>query len=380
MEEYDTIIVGAGPAGGSCARELSKRGRSVLLLERSKVIGEPNFSTGGTPNETMKIFNLPTKITDSPWSSLLIASKNKRAEFVYKKRMGYVLNYKLLKQFLAKEIEKKKSQVISGANVTDVIFENGFVKGVKFNHDGESKEVFAKVVVDATGGRSTLSQKLGLIKFERNSLAVGLEHHMDNVNLERKGRLDFYLGPDFPGGYAWIFPMGINKAKVGVGVLSPTGRNSSADSMLKYFVKNNSQTKSAVIINTHGGSLLANGGIKNHVKNGFIAIGDSAIQVNPLGGEGIRHALQSGRFAAEVIDSALRKGEFGEKYLKAYDEMWKKYIGNKWKICAMLQKSYSSILLNQKLTDATIRRISRASPETIFEALFNYKFDIWKVL
>jgi flavin-dependent dehydrogenase len=182
MEEYDVIIVGAGPAGGGCARELSKLGHSVLLLERSKVIGEPNFSTAGTPNETMEVFDLPKKVTDSPWSSLLIASKNKRAEFVYDKRMGYVLNYKLLKQFLAEESEKNGTDVITGANATDVLMKNNFVNGVKFVHDGEEKEAHANIVIDSSGGRCILSQKLGIVKLEsRNDLAVGIEYHMENV-------------------------------------------------------------------------------------------------------------------------------------------------------------------------------------------------------
>jgi flavin-dependent dehydrogenase len=51
MEEYDVIVAGAGPAGGNCAKELAETGYDVLLLERSKIIGEPNFSSGGTLTE-----------------------------------------------------------------------------------------------------------------------------------------------------------------------------------------------------------------------------------------------------------------------------------------------------------------------------------------
>lgn len=89
MEDYDVVIVGAGPAGGNCAAELAKLGHSVLLVERSKVIGVPNFSTGGTPNQTMEVFGLPKKVTDSSWDSILIASKNARAEFLFGK--GWVI-------------------------------------------------------------------------------------------------------------------------------------------------------------------------------------------------------------------------------------------------------------------------------------------------
>ncbi len=54
-KDFDVIVIGAGPAGGSCARECAKRGLKVLLIERSQEIGEPNYSTAGTPKEASKI-------------------------------------------------------------------------------------------------------------------------------------------------------------------------------------------------------------------------------------------------------------------------------------------------------------------------------------
>ncbi len=59
---YDVIVAGAGPAGGECARELAKSGINTLLLERARVVGEPNFSSGGTVKETMEKFELPKSI------------------------------------------------------------------------------------------------------------------------------------------------------------------------------------------------------------------------------------------------------------------------------------------------------------------------------
>lgn len=378
MDEYDVIVVGAGPAGGNCSRELSQMERSVLLLERSEIIGIPNFSTGGTPNETMEVFNLPKKVTDSPWSSVLFASKNERAEYVFSKRMGYVLNYKLLKQFLAKEAKKKGCEIVTGAIANDVILKNDFVCGVKFSHEGEKKEVFAKIVVDATGGRAMFSQKLGLIKFNPSeNLVLGVEHHMNGIQFERKERMDFYLGPGYiPYGYAWIFPMGQDSAKVGVGILKPTNEKIDLMKYLKRFAKTNPQTKVAVVKDTHAGSLFANGGIKNHVLNGFIAIGDAACQINPIAGEGIRHALYSGRFAAESINSALESGVTGKKNLSSYNEMWKKYVGNKWKISMLLNRFAYNFTQSEKLTDVFVRNLRGVSPQTMFDICFNYKFEL----
>lgn len=51
--DYNVIIIGAGAAGLMCAIEAGKRGRSVLVLERNKAIGEKiRISGGGRCNFT----------------------------------------------------------------------------------------------------------------------------------------------------------------------------------------------------------------------------------------------------------------------------------------------------------------------------------------
>ena len=45
-EEFDAIVIGAGPAGSACAYLLAKNGKSVLLVERGDTAGAKNV-TGG---------------------------------------------------------------------------------------------------------------------------------------------------------------------------------------------------------------------------------------------------------------------------------------------------------------------------------------------
>ncbi len=68
--EYDVIIIGAGPSGLSCAIELQKSEKSILLLEKNKIIG-PKICAGGL---TTKIKNLgySLDIADKLFSSIKI--------------------------------------------------------------------------------------------------------------------------------------------------------------------------------------------------------------------------------------------------------------------------------------------------------------------
>jgi digeranylgeranylglycerophospholipid reductase len=38
---YDVIIIGAGPAGGMAARQISKKGYKILIIDKKKVVGVP---------------------------------------------------------------------------------------------------------------------------------------------------------------------------------------------------------------------------------------------------------------------------------------------------------------------------------------------------
>ena len=46
---FDCIVVGAGPAGGTAAYHLAKRGRSVLVLEREALPRYKACSGGVSP-------------------------------------------------------------------------------------------------------------------------------------------------------------------------------------------------------------------------------------------------------------------------------------------------------------------------------------------
>ncbi|MBI2127143.1 MAG: FAD-dependent oxidoreductase [Thaumarchaeota archaeon] len=46
LEKFDAIVIGAGPAGSSCAYSLANAGLQVLLLERGKYAGSKNVFGG----------------------------------------------------------------------------------------------------------------------------------------------------------------------------------------------------------------------------------------------------------------------------------------------------------------------------------------------
>ena len=380
--QFDAIIVGAGPAGAECGRELSKRGRKVLIIERSPAIGRPNFSSGGTPKETFEDFDLPLELGRGSWSKILIAAYTDSKTWDYKKTRGYVFDFNKLKKFLVGEAIKNGAEILIGTSAEEPIIENDFITGVKFKGAFGKGAIGGKVVIDASGPIGVLASQIGLREKVPCSACIAIELIVENAAEEFKDILAFYFSDYYvPNGYGWIFPFGKNSAKIGAAVykakehgISETdfGAKDMMD-ILKKFIAKFPQLKNIQPIDLHGGNIYINGGIKKHSKNGFLAIGDAAMQINPLAGEGIRHALHSARIAAETIDKALSLNNFSEDVLKEYDKNWQEYIGPKWKRSLMIaEKLYGNLTQNQ--WKDIMRILSDLSPEELFEAGFNFNF------
>ncbi|UCD21067.1 MAG: NAD(P)/FAD-dependent oxidoreductase [archaeon] len=356
MKTYDVVIVGAGPAGGQLARELSARGHSILVIDKEMEIGEPVYSTAGTFPTIFEEFKLPLKLGSSGTNFILFKGPKKEVELRYNKPELLTLNFKGLKQFLLREAIKKGAESLIGTRATHPILKGNKIIGVKYTGIGGSGEVYGKVVVDASGPEGVLASQLGLRKKREKFLTIGAEFLMENLNLDRNGkRFDFCIGKYIaPAGYAWIFPTNKNEAKVGVGFgVDHLGKNKKSNPIyyLHKFIKSNNQLKEGQALEFHSGIIYANGGIKKYSLNNFLVIGESACQTSPLFGEGIRHCMWSGRFASEVISNSLKLNNFSQKKLEEYDKKWKKYIGYRWKYSVKIREIAS------RLSDAELDRI-----------------------
>lgn len=376
MDNYDVIVVGAGPAGGQCARELAKANLKVILLEKEKEIGEPNFSTAGTIAETIETFGIPQEVAPYKWSGFHLNSAGVEFSKRCEKNFGFVFDFRRLKQFLAEEAADNGGEIAVGVTVEDLIIEENKIVGVKYRGIVSAGEMRAKVVVDATGGASILASKVGLINEKKKLVATGLELEMTNVKLPEAGTLYFYLGDKYiPNGYGWVFPLSDEVSKVGIGRYNiDSNKNLDLKEQFKKFIGEISFLKEAQPLEFHAGSLTFEPSIKNFVKDGFIAIGSAATLVNPLGGEGIRHGMHSARFAAETIKMAFEKNDFSERSLSHQNELWADYARNAWYESYLLAKKvYSNT--EDSVIDSYFNLLKDFTGDGLFDLLFNYNFE-----
>src|SRR4028119_886515 len=100
MKRFDVVVVGAGPSGGQCARLLAKSGKKVLLVEQYENFYKNNFSSAGTPIETLNQFDLPESVVGSFWEKIVIVTTKASQTWQSENRLGAVLNFAKLREFL----------------------------------------------------------------------------------------------------------------------------------------------------------------------------------------------------------------------------------------------------------------------------------------
>jgi digeranylgeranylglycerophospholipid reductase len=198
------------------------------------------------------------------------------------------------------------------------------------------------MVIDASGFQSVVSKSLGLVKqWKRFGVGAEYEVEVENVNSDTWWLM---VGQMYsPAGYAWIFPLGKNLVRIGVGVGKPESEVDPTERLDELIEKGVGPIKELGKITKkefHYGLIPNEGLSRKTVYDNLILVGDTAGMANPLVLEGIRYAIKYGRVAGDVASKAIKLGDTSEEALQSYEETWKKEIGSKIKSAHKVQAKW----------------------------------------
>ncbi|URM31928.1 FAD-dependent oxidoreductase [Cytobacillus firmus] len=347
-EKFDVIVVGAGPAGTSCAYTCAKNGLKVLQIERGEYPGSKNVMGGVLYRKQMEEI-IPEFWKEAPLERPVIEQrfwmmdKESAVSFGYKGlewgKEPYN-NFTVLRapfdQWFAKKGVEQGVLLINETVVLECLTENGKVVGVRT--DRPDGDIYADVVVLADGVNSLLAKQLGYHKeFRPDEVALTV---MEVINLSKDKINDRFNLEDNQGctieifgdstkgnlGTAFIYT---NKDSINIGV--GTTLSSMIKAKLKpYDLLDYLKTHPMVRPLIEGGEsaeylahLIPEGGYHSVPKvagNGVLLAGDAAQLVNAIHREGSNMAMASGTMAAETIIAAKERGDFGETSLNQYRE------------------------------------------------------------
>jgi geranylgeranyl reductase family protein len=355
--EYDLIIVGAGPAGATTAIYAKLHGLKTLLLDkqkfpRDKICGD---ALSGKSVGILRDLELLDEVQNLPGAyiqSVTFSSPDHETFNIDLKKTslknvpkGFVIRREIFDEFLFNKAKHAADTTLENFTVTDILKENSTVVGIKGknNSDNTLREYRGKIVIGADGYNSIVARTLGLYDHDPKHWVVALRCYYKDV----KGLTDqielHYVDEVVPG-YFWIFPLEKNYANVGIG-------------MLHHYIKQNNVDLKAALQNAidspffkerfadakpmekpTGWNLPVGSKRRKNYGEGFMILGDAAGLIDPFTGEGIGNAMYSARIAVEIAKDAIANNDVSEKILSKYfDRLWSE-IGNELKVSHKLQK------------------------------------------
>tara|TARA_B100000686_G_scaffold54863_1_gene59115 strand:- start:692 stop:1939 length:1248 start_codon:yes stop_codon:yes gene_type:complete len=367
INKTDVIVIGGGPAGCAAAIGLSRLGYRVVLCDQSKfprdkVCGEfispaadPILARLGVLDriESLKPKRLKGVAISSYGGTELLVDYPKLPGMQSRPTSLSVPRYEL--DFLLIEETKRLGVTVQEqCKVTDFLFENGCVAGVKgWGANKNPFSISSALVIDA-GGRNSLSlRKFNLKQESGGKVKVALAAHWQGAQISE----DYCFMHVSESGYTGISSIGKDKANV-VLVVSRNSMNGekSRDFYINTLMKNPLRRKilqdAHCIESVRGIESLAFSS-KPPPCGGLLIVGDAMGFIDPFTGEGIYLSLRSSEVAVEVAEKALRNNDLSKDFLKGYEIRRREEFDKKFLLSRILQK----LICNQFFCDRVVRRL-----------------------
>jgi len=173
-----------------------------------------------------------------------------------------------------------------------------------------------------------------------------------------------------PRGYAWAFPRGNGRVRLGVGVLHPDCDDDARaylDRIVHDLPQLSGKFKDTSAIEYHTGLFPSEGPLDRFSRDGLLVAGDAGGQGSTLVGEGIRFAIYSGQMAGSIAAEAVKAGDTSAAFLGRFDKQWRARFGRDMDIAYMINKHIANYSDDQ--WDNALNLMKRLTPTQVAQAL-----------
>ena len=355
MNEYDAIIIGAGPAGSCSSAILAEYGHRVVILEREKFpryhIGESLIPfTFGPLHRIGMIPKMRASDFVKKYSVTFVQPDGRRSQpfyfFTRYDRETVAQTWQVLRsefdQMLLENAREKGAEVREETTVKRLIMEGDRVVGVEAldRPTGRTFTLRAKIVLDCTGKEAFTANLRGWRMNDPylNKIAVWT-YYKDSKRGEGIDEGDTTVAYIPEKGWFWHIPQHNGMTSVGVvaeakyltrdGVKDPK-------TIFDREVNENLWIKDRLSVGHSTGQYFVTSEYSRHSRHcaapGLVLVGDALAFLDPVFSSGVMLALKSGELVADAVHAGLIAGDLSPARFKEYGATVREGVENMRKL------------------------------------------------
>ncbi|MBB1377109.1 NAD(P)/FAD-dependent oxidoreductase [Pseudoalteromonas sp. SR43-2] len=327
LEQYDVVVIGAGPSGALASSLLVQKGWRVLVLEQQAF---PRFSIGESLLPQCMAYLEDAGLIDTLHNNAAAlgfqfkdgaafhrAGQNTTINFTEKFTKGPGTTYQVKRadfdKLLADKAQEQGVEIRYKHTVVDYCDEPNGASLVVHNEKQQAYRVNARFVLDASGFGRVLPKLLDLeLPSNFPVRSAYFSHFKDNISDTSfdRNKILITVHPQYSDVWYWLIPFSDGTASIGVVAQSERFNDDESSDLLNQFIEQDPYLKTLL---AQRELLTPAKNIKGYSANvsklygkHFALLGNAGEFLDPVFSSGVTIALKSANLIAPLVDRYLK--------------------------------------------------------------------------